>query len=290
VSLTWTAATDNVAVTGYRVERCTGAACTALVEIAQPAGLTYTDNGLTASTTYRYQVRAADAAGNLGPYSAIVTVTTLAASSLPPGLVAAYAFNEGAGNTVTDASGNGNAGTISAATWTTQGKFGNALSFNGVNALIAIAGSSSLNVTTGMTLEAWIYPTATQSGWRTIMQREAEAYYLNASTDAGPLRPGGGANISGNGNIVTGPTASPVNGWTHVAMTFNGSTLTLFVNGVAVATRATTGSVETNSKPLRIGGNVPYGEFFTGIIDEVRVYNRALTAAEIQSDMITPLQ
>jgi hypothetical protein len=251
--------------------------------------LTYSDGGLTGSTTYRYQVRAVDAAGNLGAYSPIATVTT-PVSSLPAGLVAAYGFNEGAGSTVTDASGNGNAGAITGATWTTQGKFGSALSFDGSSSLVVIPGSSSLNVTTGMTLEAWIFPTATQSGWRTIMQREVDAYFLNASTDAGPLRPGGGATISGNGLVVTGPTASPVSGWTHIAMTFDGNTLTLYVNGTPVATRGATGAVQTNTNALRIGGNVPYGEFFTGIIDEVRVYNRALTAAEIQTDMTTPLQ
>jgi hypothetical protein len=65
--------------------------------------------------------------------------------------------------------------------------------------------------------------------------------------------------------------------------------LRLYVNGVQAATLAQTGSIETPSTPLRIGGNVPYGEYFQGLIDEVRVYNRALSAAEIQSDMNTPI-
>ena len=66
VNLSWGAATDNVAVTIYRVERCTGAGCTTFSEIGTATGLTYGDTGLSASTTYRYQVRAGDAAGNLG--------------------------------------------------------------------------------------------------------------------------------------------------------------------------------------------------------------------------------
>src|SRR5690349_14029109 len=71
------------------------------------------------------------------------------------GLVAAYAFNEGSGTIVTDSSGNGNNGSISGATWTTAGKFGGALSFNGTSSRVIINDSASLHLSTGMTLEAW---------------------------------------------------------------------------------------------------------------------------------------
>ena len=76
IDLGWTASTDNVGVTGYRVERCRGSGCTNFAEVAQPAGTSYSDTGLTASTTYRYRVRARDAAGNLSPYSAIAARAT----------------------------------------------------------------------------------------------------------------------------------------------------------------------------------------------------------------------
>src|SRR6185295_6110586 len=81
----------------------------------------------------------------------------------PAGLVAAYAFDEGIGNTVNDASGNLNTGTVTNATWTTAGQHGKALSFNGTNALVTIADSNSLDLTTGMTLEAWVNPSAVSS-------------------------------------------------------------------------------------------------------------------------------
>ena len=71
VNLAWTASTDNVAVTGYRVERCTGASCTNFAQIATPTTASYSDTGLTAGTTYRYRVRATDAAANLSAYSSI---------------------------------------------------------------------------------------------------------------------------------------------------------------------------------------------------------------------------
>ena len=63
----------------------------------------------------------------------------------------------------------------------------------------------------------------------------------------------------------------------------------LYVNGVQAATRAVTGAIVTSSQPLRIGGNAAWGESFAGRIDEVRIYNRALTASEIQADMNTPV-
>jgi fibronectin type 3 domain-containing protein len=76
INLTWTASTDNVGVTGYKVERCSGASCTTFAQIATPTTTSYSDTGLTASTSYSYRVRATDAAGNLGSYSSTASATT----------------------------------------------------------------------------------------------------------------------------------------------------------------------------------------------------------------------
>jgi hypothetical protein len=65
--------------------------------------------------------------------------------------------------------------------------------------------------------------------------------------------------------------------------------LRLFVNGTQAATTTLTGSVATSSSPLRIGGNTIWSEWFSGLIDDVRVYNRALTQAQIQADMNAPV-
>jgi chitodextrinase len=86
LTLTWTAATDNVAVAGYRLERCQGVGCTAFTQTAAPTGLTYADPGLTPTTSYSYRVRAVDAAGNLSGYSPVGTGTT-------PGIVSARAIS-----------------------------------------------------------------------------------------------------------------------------------------------------------------------------------------------------
>ena len=96
IDLGWTASTDNVGVTGYRVERCQGAGCTNFAQVGTPTATTYSDTGLAPSTTYRYRVRAVDAAGNLSAYSSIATATTPAvadttAPSAPTGLTATAA-------------------------------------------------------------------------------------------------------------------------------------------------------------------------------------------------------
>jgi chitodextrinase len=84
INLSWTASTDNVAVTGYLVERCQGASCTSFSQIATPAGTTHNDTGRSPSTTYRYRVRAQDAVPNFSSYSSIVSATTPAPDTQPP--------------------------------------------------------------------------------------------------------------------------------------------------------------------------------------------------------------
>ena len=76
----------------------------------------------------------------------------------------------------------------------------------------------------------------------------------------------------------------PTNTWTHLASTYDGSTQKLYVNGALVGSRSQTGSIALSNGALRIGGNSVWGEYFNGYIDEVRVYNRALTQTEIASD------
>src|SRR5205085_10799345 len=110
-------------------------------------------------------------------------------------------------------SGNGNPGSSAGATWT-AGKYGGALSFNGTSSRIGVPASASLGLSSAMTLMAWIEPTANQSGWRTILQRETDAYVLNASNDTGALRPSGGGTIGGAFGFVTATSANPVNVWT----------------------------------------------------------------------------
>ncbi len=285
VALSWTASTDNVGVLRYNVHRSTtnGFTPSAANRIAQPTGLTYNDPGL-APGTYYYRVIAEDAAGNL---SAASSQATGVVSALPPSLVAAYSFDENAGTTAGDLSGNGNVGTISGATWNPTGKNGKALTFDGANDLVNVPDSSSLDLTSGMTLEAWVNPNS-GSGWRTVLFKEQTgnlAYGMYSNTSA--ARPNAQVFVGGTDRNVDGTAALALNTWSHLAATYDGANLRLYVNGTQVASIAQTGSILTSTGALRIGGNGVWGEWFQGSIDDVRIYNRALSAAEIQTDMNT---
>lgn len=85
INLSWTASTDNVGVTGYILDRCVGSACTSFAQIGTVASVGFADVGLTGGTTYRYRVRATDAAGNVSADSNIASATTaLAVDTTPP--------------------------------------------------------------------------------------------------------------------------------------------------------------------------------------------------------------
>ncbi len=92
INLAWTASTDNVGVTGYFVERCQGRKCTAFAQVASVTTTTYSNSALAAATSYRYRVRATDAAGNLSGFSKTASATTLGS---PPPSTGTIAFVQG---------------------------------------------------------------------------------------------------------------------------------------------------------------------------------------------------
>lgn len=231
-----------------------------------------------------------DAAGN--PLASTFTSSFTTVAAAPTGtLVASYAFNENAGVTARDGSGNNNAGTVSGAAWTPAGKYGTGLDFKGTTDWVTVANAGTLGLTTAMTLEAWVYPRAL-SGWNTVVMKEttgglAYALYANDNSPwpASYVRMTGASNSTG----VSGTSALSLNTWTHLAATYDGATLKLFVNGTLASSQAASGVMTASTGPLHIGGNTIWGEYFTGVIDEVRIYSRALTGAEIQTDMATAL-
>src|SRR6516164_3405370 len=224
----------------------------------------------------------------------VATIGVVEFASAPPstaatsGLVAAYSFDEGSGTTVTDASGNGNNGTITGATWSTAGKYGKALSFNGSNAVVTIPDAASLHLSTGMTLEAWVNPSTVNANYRDVIYKGNDNFYLEA-TSSHSSRPDAGMIAGGTYADAFGTAALAANTWSFLTETYDGSTLRLYVNGTQVASTAHTGTIATSTNPLQIGGDSIYGQYFAGLIDEVRVYNVALTAAQIQTDQATPI-
>src|SRR5215213_9674519 len=203
-------------------------------------------------------------------------------------IVAAYSFNEGTGTTVTDFSGTGNVGTTSNTSWSASGKYGGALSFNGTSSRVNVPDANSLDLTTGMTLEAWVNPTLVTAAWRDVIYKGNDNYYLSA-TSSNSSRPAGGIIIGGVNTEAFGASALAPNTWTHLATTYDGSAVRLYVNGNLISSTPRTGNITTSSNPLQIGSDSIFGQYFAGLIDEVRVYNHALTLAQIQADMNTPV-
>src|SRR5262245_34944109 len=218
------------------------------------------------------------------------------ASSQTLGLVAAYGFEEGSGSSALDSSGNSNTGTLGSGvtrTSSSQGRFGAALSYNGAG-YVTIPGAASLNLTSAMTLEAWVFPTAAAGNWSTVLMKEQPGHFVYTLYAGSPTnRPNvyfNTSTASGGQRGLAGPSALPLNAWSHLAGTYDGATLRLYVNGAQVASQAYTGSIMVSSGALRIGGNdIWSGEYFQGRIDEIRIYNRALTQASIQTDMNAPV-
>jgi hypothetical protein len=110
-----------------------------------------------------------------------------------------------------------------------------------------------------------------------------------STTSDAPLVPTGGGTFDGRTEHADGRRADPVSRWSHLALTYDGSRLRLYVDGTRVSSRVTTGTIRKTRGPLWIGGNHPYGEYFRGVIDEVRVYERALGPAELRAGMSTPI-
>ena len=184
----------------------------------------------------------------------------------------------GVGHDGRDASGNGNTGTIANATWTSAGKFGSALSFNGTNARVTIPDASSLQLRAAMTLEAWVNPATVTSAWRDVIYKGNDNYFLDGHHR--PLPAAGRRRRHRRQLRQSSPPARcrPTPG-RYLALTYDGATVRLYLNGAQVASHARTGAITTSTNPLTLGGDPFYGQYFNGLIDKIRIYNIALTAA-----------
>jgi hypothetical protein len=111
-------------------------------------------------------------------------------------------------------------------------------------------------------------------------------YFLQANSDMN--QPATGMSINGE-EILYGRTSLVAGSWTHLAATYDGTWQRLYINGVEVAQQMQTGLIASSSGDLSIGGDSVWKQYFQGRIDEVRIYNRALSASEIQADMDTPI-
>jgi VanZ family protein len=208
------------------------------------------------------------------------------AESASPDLVAAYGFEEGRGLVLHDLSAYGNAGLLLGATWTDRGKFGTALEFRHNGDAVMVPHSSTLDLKDAMTLEAWIYPTGRRPGLRAVLQKEVDTYFLLAGSRAGLLRPSGGGTFGWSTEQVSVDIAIPVGAWTHLAVTYDGGLLRLYIDGRLAAHRQRwypggARTVTLDGLPIAAGASIDHRWF----------RDRLLTGAPLQlRAIVTPVE
>ena len=184
----------------------------------------------------------------------------------------------GSGSTLYDLSGGGNDGTISGATFNSDGYF----DFDGTDDYIDCGNSSILNVGNNITVNVWFYVNQTSS-FETIVAKVLNDYSLGWELD----------NSSGTFRVTLRPSATQVNliagtlsvgNWYMGTMTFDNTTARLYLNGVQTGSTTSGGPVTLNStQSLTIGRRIQ-GSYYDGNIAQVSIYNRALSASEIQQN------
>ncbi|WP_162426761.1 LamG-like jellyroll fold domain-containing protein [Pontibacter pudoricolor] len=248
-----------------------------------------TVNGLAYNTTYYWRIRASNEAG-VSAWSAIWSFSTGNEVTMPPvsALVGHWKMDEGSGNTLTDASGLGNNATITGTPTWTNGKDGLALLLNGSNQFATVADNSSLDISNTITLSAWIKPAkvATQYIIKKASNGTVNGYELSLASSGYVFFRINQAS-AGDSYRLNSSVVYPSDGlsWMHIAATYDGSVIKLYINGTEHASKVLTSKpvISSNSLPLAIGAQSDGVYGFRGAIDDARVYNSALAASEISA-------
>jgi hypothetical protein len=219
----------------------------------------------------------------------LVFTTTLLFSQVPNyvptnGLVGWWPFTGNAN----DLSGNGNNGVVNGATLTLDrlGNANSAYSFNGINTSIQVQSNSTLLLTNNYSLNGWFNANVffnTNNSDRSIISKVSSTGWYNGYE----VMVGGNTNdivhvgnVGGN-NFIIGNSGYLINTWYMFSVTFDGNTMKLFMNGSLVNSQTQTGNIQTGNIPLRFGMREGNFQYFNGKIDDIGIWNRALTQQEI---------
>lgn len=304
VSLSWTASAN---ASYYDIWRKKPGAVSFSLFMPQWTGTSYQDQGVQPGGSYSYYVMAVGPGGSTPSNSLTTTgnqcppgTPTFSTSPLCVGSTPAvdlswknsfalgYNLNEGSGSIATDASSNANNGTLTNGPTWTLGNNGYAVNFDGVNDYITVPNKSSLQITKNLTIEFWIKPTD-------FLQRRNP--YAKSYGGEGSIT------IETNGQInyfygTCGGNCSPyqqftmtsalaANQWTHMALVrdLTGGKLYWYKNGVLVnQANASYSNAAASTGNVTIGYGYT-GYYLKGILDDIRVYARALSQSEVQTDM-----
>jgi hypothetical protein len=288
-------ATDDVGVVGvqFRVEGTN----IGPEDQAPPYAVSWNTLGVS-NGSHVVRAIARDLAGNRGADSVTVTVANVIPPPPTDHLAAAYAFDETGGGTAEDVSGNDNAAVLNGAVFG-AGKHASALVFDGSGDYAEAPNSASLDIGgPGLTIAFWVKVTSTSSGVDYVIV--GKPWYASSMTS--PFYQYGveysngynktldfyfgdaSANLHGPYRMSCTPGA-----WTHVAYTYDGTTVKGYVDGAEALVETDPSSLVPRGHSLRLGVDGAYQQFFNGSLDDLRIYSRALTGAEIRSVMETPV-
>lgn len=302
IPLSWTASTDSESgIVGYEVQRASDSGgnpgtwanvasgpCSGVL-----AATACNDTTVSANTKYYYKVRAKDNVGNYSGYSGEMNSAS--------GVAALWHLNEGSGAPTTDSSGNVNTGTVTIGATGTQtttaqawsngatGRFGNSLNFDGTDDYISVPDSSSLQLATSLTVEAW-FKTSSAGVTKGILRKDTETgtrylYGMQIFSD-NKFRVN---YYNGTSFYIDSPGAVTDGQWHYGVMTIEGTTIKGYLDGAQIGDPVTiTGTQGLPTGQLNIGANPPYnpgarGAFFNGQIDEVKISNVVRSASDIQN-------
>lgn len=206
----------------------------------------------------------------------------LQAGTAASSLVGEWRFDEASGTSAADSSGRSLNGTLQNGPVWTSGRYRSGLQFDGVNDYVQVGAQPALVMTNAMTISAWIYPTGTgAAGLGIIVNKEGE--YEIARFYDGTIR-WAFANSAPGWNFIDTGFVAPLNQWTHITLTYNNGEVKTYANGNLVHTylgSGAIGDVGTSLNDFRIGGRQSAEQNFMGLIDEVSIYNQALTATDV---------
>jgi len=216
---------------------------------------------------------------------ALVVIASSVSRGADPTLVGWWKFDEGSGTTANDSSGNENHGTFNGDPQWVNGKFGKALKFDGGSDYLDVPDSDSLDINGDqLSIVAWINGESWSLAKHIVRKIADEAASPIYVFRVQPDQVRAILSTSAGNTTIQGATVLPTNEWVHVALAYDGGEARIYVNGELDVSSNVSGEIAQSNNELRIGLGDPAG-YFHGTIDDVRIYNKALTQEGIQAIM-----
>jgi hypothetical protein len=199
-----------------------------------------------------------------------------------PHLVGWWQFDEGSGTVAKDSSGHSHDGTLNGGPKWVGGPLGGALDFDGTDDFVEIPDDPGLSITGAITIAAWTNMRPTSSGEMAILSKGGWAandlpYELTEERDGVIFW----QFYNDAGRDSCSPDSPSAGEWHHIAATYDGKVFQCYIDGVLAREWAYAGAMPKNTASVTIGRRSRGGTFFNGMIDDVRLYDRALTAGQV---------